>query len=263
MLTLPLNEIDKQEALRYMGCPGAPDASLLAVVSDCEEKLRRAVLPGVVYRVLPLCRENGVLSAGGMVLAGEDIARHLAECDRIILMAATLSGQADQLIHRVGISDMTRSLAMDALASAGIEQVCNRAEECFREQLPEVYFTWRFSPGYGDLPLALQPEILQSGADGDAGAYPHPPEVRDGDHRPGGSSAEKRRTGLCHLPDAGKLYVPQRRHTLLKLRKQLAAWTQIPVSILCYLELVFLRHTFSANPTETRTILKRSFSYGI
>ena len=100
MLTLPLNEIDKQEALRYMGCPGAPDASLLAVVSDCEEKLRRAVLPGVVYRVLPLCRENGVLSAGGMVLAGEDIARHLAECDRIILMAATLSGQADQLIHR-------------------------------------------------------------------------------------------------------------------------------------------------------------------
>ena len=35
MLTLPLNEIDKQEALRYMGCPGAPDASLLAVVSDC------------------------------------------------------------------------------------------------------------------------------------------------------------------------------------------------------------------------------------
>lgn len=58
MLTLPLNEIDKQEALRYMGCPGAPDASLLAVVNDCEEKLRRAILPGVVYRVLPLCRET-------------------------------------------------------------------------------------------------------------------------------------------------------------------------------------------------------------
>lgn len=161
MLTLPLNEIDKQEALRYMGCPGEPDAALLAVVSDCEEKLRRAVLPRVIYRVLPLSRENGVLSAGGMVLSGEDITRHLAECDRIILMAATLSGQADQLIHRAGISDMTRSLAMDTLASAGIEQVCNRAEECFREQLPEAYFTWRFSPGYGDLPLALQPEILQ------------------------------------------------------------------------------------------------------
>lgn len=241
-----------------------------AVVNDCEEKLRRAILPGVVYRVLPLCRENGVLSAGGMVLAGEDIARHLAECDRIILMAATLSGQADQLIHRVGISDMTRSLAMDALASAGIEQVCNRAEECFREQLPEVYFTWRFSPGYGDLPLALQPEILQLlDAQKRLGLTVTPEHILIprksvtaiiglADH-----PLKKGARGLCHLPDAGKLYVPQRRHTLLKLRKQLAAWTQIPVSILCYLELVFLRHTFSANPTETRTILKRSFSYGI
>ena len=153
MLTLPLEEIDKQEALRYMGCPAEPDKALRTIVDTCEQQLRRTVLP--------LCREAGTLSAGGMQLTGEDIARHLAECDRMILMAATLSGQADQLIHRAGISDMTRSLAMDALASAGIEQVCNRAEECFREQLPDTYFTWRFSPGYGDLPLSLQPEILR------------------------------------------------------------------------------------------------------
>ena len=160
MLTLPLEAIDKQEALRYMGCPAKPDEALRTVVDTCEQQLRRTVQPRVVYRVLPLWREAGTLSAGGMQLTGEDIARHLAECDRMLLMAATLSGQADQLIHRAGISDMTRSLAMDALASAGIEQVCNRAEECFREQLPDTYFTWRFSPGYGDLPLSLQPDIL-------------------------------------------------------------------------------------------------------
>ena len=134
MLTLPLEAIDKQEALRYMGCPAEPDEALRTVVDTCEQQLRRTVQPRVVYRVLPLWREAGTLSAGGMQLTGEDIARHLAECDRMLLMAATLSGQADQLIHRAGISDMTRSLAMDALASAGIEQVCNRAEECFREQ---------------------------------------------------------------------------------------------------------------------------------
>ena len=79
----------------------------------------------------------------------------------MLLMAATLSGAADQLIHRAGVSDMTSSLAMDALASAAIEQVCNRAEEHFRERLPDVYFTWRYSPGYGDLPLSLQPQMLQ------------------------------------------------------------------------------------------------------
>ena len=221
MLTLPLNEIDKQEALRYMGCPGEPDAALLAVVSDCEEKLRRAVLPRVIYRVLPLSRENGALSAGGMVLSGEDIARHLAECDRIILMAATLSGQADQLIHRAGISDMTRSLAMDTLASAGIEQVCNRAEECFREQLPEAYFTWRFSPGYGDLPLALQPEILQLlDAQKRLGLTVTPEHIlipRKSVTAIIGLADHPLKKGArgCHLPDAGDLSVPKRRHTLL------------------------------------------------
>ena len=104
MLTLPLEEIDKQEALRYMGCPAEPDKALRTIVDTCEQQLRRTVQPRVVYRVLPLCREAGTLSAGGMQLTGEDIARHLAECDRMLLMAATLSGQADQLIHRaVGV----------------------------------------------------------------------------------------------------------------------------------------------------------------
>lgn len=56
---------------------------------------------------------------------------------------------------------MTKALAMDAMASAAIEQICNRAEEQFREQMPGIYFTWRYSPGYGDLPLELQPQILQ------------------------------------------------------------------------------------------------------
>lgn len=97
MLTLPLEAIDKQEALRYMGCPAEPDETLRTVVDTCEQQLRRTVQPRVVYRVLPLCREAGTLSAGGMQLTGEDIARHLAECDRMLLMAATLrtGGSAD------------------------------------------------------------------------------------------------------------------------------------------------------------------------
>lgn len=144
-----------------MGYHGEPDEAFTALVDNCEKALQKTAQPRVIYRVLPLSRDGDSLSAGALPLPGTDIAKHLAGCDRILLMAATLSGQADQLIHRAGISDMTRSLALDALASAGIEQICNRAELVFQEQLPGVYFTWRFSPGYGDLPLELQPRILQ------------------------------------------------------------------------------------------------------
>ncbi len=144
-----------------MGYHGEPDEAFTALVDNCEKALQKTAQPRVIYRVLPLSRDGDSLSAGALPLPGTDIAKHLGGCDRILLMAATLSGQADQLIHRAGISDMTRSLALDALASAGIEQICNRAELFFQEQLPGVYFTWRFSPGYGDLPLELQPRILQ------------------------------------------------------------------------------------------------------
>lgn len=161
MLSLTLEPVNRREALRYMGYQGEPDATLTMLVDDCEKKLLETAQPRILYRILPLQRENSTLSAETLPLYGNDIARHLEGCDRIILMAATLSGQTDQLIHRAGISDMTKSLAMDALASAGIEQICNRAETIFHEQLPDIYFTWRFSPGYGDLPLELQPQILQ------------------------------------------------------------------------------------------------------
>ena len=161
MLSLHPTPVNRREALRYMGCHGEPDETLSAVVDACETQLLQTVQPRVIHRVLPLVRQAEQLCADTLSLPGRDIAAHLEGCDRILLFAATLSAQTDGLIRRVGLSDMTKALAMDALASAEIEQICNQAEEAFREQLPNVYFTWRFSPGYGDLPLSLQPQILQ------------------------------------------------------------------------------------------------------
>ena len=45
MLTLPLEAIDKQEALRYMGCPAEPDEALRTVVDTCEQQLPELCFP--------------------------------------------------------------------------------------------------------------------------------------------------------------------------------------------------------------------------
>ena len=160
MLSISLDAIDRQEALRYMGWHGAPDAAMTALLDKCEQQLLAAAQPKAAFRVLPLKQKEGALYADMLPLSGRDIAALLTGCDRVILMAATLSGQTDTLIRRAEAIDMTQALATDALASAGIEQVCNRAEEQSRMQLPDVYFTWRYSPGYGDFPLTVQPQIL-------------------------------------------------------------------------------------------------------
>ena len=55
---------------------------------------------------------------------------------------------------------MTDALLYDALASAAIEQVCDAAAGELHRALPELYQTWRFSPGYGDFPLEVQPMLL-------------------------------------------------------------------------------------------------------
>lgn len=207
-----------------MGCPEAPDDTLRAVMERCEAQLRKTVHPAWCFGCCPVPggRHTFRRRSGA---DGEDIAKLLENCDRVLLMAATLSGAADQLIHRAGVSDMTSSLAMDALASAAIEQVCNRAEEHFRERLPDVYFTWRYSPGYGDLPLSLQPQMLQLlDAQKHLGLTVTPEHIlipRKSVTALIGLSAhplKKGRTGLRHLPDAGNLCVPQGRRTLLNLR---------------------------------------------
>ena len=47
------------------------------------------------------------------------------------------------------------------MASAAIEQVCDKVEAVIKEELPEYNQTFRFGIGYGDLPLSQQGEFLK------------------------------------------------------------------------------------------------------
>ena len=64
------------------------------------------------------------------------------------------------LIRRNEAVDMTSAVITDFLASAAVEQVCDEAERDITSQLSQYNATWRFSPGYGDLPLDIQPDFL-------------------------------------------------------------------------------------------------------
>lgn len=54
--------------------------------------------PLYTYRIFPLSRtETGLVPQGtNLLLSGEDIANHLAGCNQVALMAATLGVQVDQ-----------------------------------------------------------------------------------------------------------------------------------------------------------------------
>ncbi len=151
---ISLSSIDKKQAFRYMGLHAEPDANMLRMADACEKKLLSAVRPRYCWKIF---RKKELKS----LLLGQEIQNHLETCDSVILFCATLSQNADACIRIAQASDVLAGMMTDAMASALTEQFCDEAEKEILSQFPEKFSTWRFSPGYGDLPLEIQPDFLR------------------------------------------------------------------------------------------------------
>ena len=154
--------IDRQEVLRYLGAGGADvPADVARLVEETAARAETQLRPRYTWRVFDLARtpEGLALPGAGIALPGRTAAVMLAECARCVLLAATLGAEFDAALRTAQAADMARAVVLDACGSAGVEWACDRAEEEIRARLPGVYLTDRFSPGYGDLPLSLQPPL--------------------------------------------------------------------------------------------------------
>ena len=96
----------------------------------------------------------------GLLLPGRDLKRHLEGCERAALFCATLGAGVDRLIRRWESVDMARALALDGCAAAAAEELCDQIERAIQSEFPGCSFPYRFSPGYGDLPLEEQGRLL-------------------------------------------------------------------------------------------------------
>ena len=160
-MNIELNKIPEEEVLRYIGAPRTDDSALIKQVRDCIDQVLRAARAKWVYRVFDIAQApEGVMLDSGLLLGGRDIKKHLKSCNRAALMAVTISSGVDGLVRRAEAQDMLTAVIMDSCGSAAIEAACDIAEESIKEQFPGCSFPYRFSPGYGDLPIDLQRDIL-------------------------------------------------------------------------------------------------------
>lgn len=161
-MDITLTHIPREEVLRYLGCPGTEDPATLALVEGCSARLLAAARPKWTYRVFDLAvQTDGVRLNCGLLLPGRDLAAHLRGCSRAALLAATLSAPVDALLRRAQAEDLAAAVALDCCATAAVEAVCDLAEAEIRVRFPGCSFPFRFSPGYGDLPIELQDPILR------------------------------------------------------------------------------------------------------
>ena len=149
--------VSRQEALRYLGVRGEPAAELCALLNRAAETLCSVAAPRACCRRLPLQTDGDLLDFGAFRLHSKSLAKNLAGCDESFLFAATLGFGPDRLLLRLQKSEPSFALVFDAWCSAAVEGWCNEvnAKLKLHESLRP-----RFSPGYGDVPLNVQPQLL-------------------------------------------------------------------------------------------------------
>lgn len=153
---------------------GSPAQQLARQMDAAEKQLLDAVRPRGIYRVV----ERSQIHAEGV-----SIAKHLEGCDQVAALAVTSGSGIDDLIRRAQIGNIAQAVVLDTGASVLTEQIADAAEETIRREIlgqdsgyqdgscldgagcgssqsEQLWMTSRFSPGYGDLPLVYQRDLL-------------------------------------------------------------------------------------------------------
>lgn len=104
-----------------------------------------------------------VLAGSGLVLEGADIARHLGGAQKVALFACTLGQGCDRELRRRGALSALDQMLYDCCASSLAEAGAQKVQELLGEEARKLGLEARarFSPGYGDLPLSVQPALLE------------------------------------------------------------------------------------------------------
>ena len=157
---ISLEKVNRDELYRYIG---TPDDNVRGIIDESEKEFLSLVKPCYTWELFDIeDDEKGILVSGtDIILTGNSIRTHLKGCNKIALLAATLSNEADKIIRKYQVNQMAKAVIIDAYASVSVEQICDLAEDDILSYMPEHYLTYRFGVGYGDLPLELEKDILQ------------------------------------------------------------------------------------------------------
>lgn len=158
-------KIDKDEVLRYLGHKNQDiDDELNNLIDLCILEIKETSKPLYTYKVFDIEKVKDGISVLGtnLILKGKDIFNHLKDARKCVIMAATLGINVDNKIRITERTNMTKSVILDSCATEFIEKTCDKAEEEIIDLARSKNFkiNFRYGPGYGDLPIEIQGEII-------------------------------------------------------------------------------------------------------
>ena len=160
-------EIDAAEVRRYAGLKKAQNFGEKNIADACAEALLLIEVRGVwnIYDY----KNQVVESKPPFTIAGNSIIKHLAGCEKVICMAATVGFDIEREINKkFERGEYLSSVLLDAAATAAVEQAADLMEKNFAAKFSKDGYKmrWRYSPGYGDWKLTAQEQLFKiSGAE--------------------------------------------------------------------------------------------------
>lgn len=155
----------KKQVLRYLGYKNQViDSKLNELIDECIEETREVCEARYIYKEFDIEIHDSFIQIIGtnLKLVGDSIIEHLSNSQKCMLMAVTVGLDIEKKINIYKSIDMTKSIILDACATAYIEEVCDKLEKEIGDNAKKENknITWRFSPGYGDLSIDIQRKFL-------------------------------------------------------------------------------------------------------
>lgn len=160
-------KIDKKEVLRYLNIfKNLDDENINKLIDESIVEIKKIINFRYLYQKFNIeNRKKGIsIKNTTLILKGESIKEHLKNSEEIYLMAATLGSEIDRKISYYEKKSVTKSMIFDACATTAIEEACDQLEKEIKEKVLTAgneAITFRYSPGYGDLSIAIQKEFLR------------------------------------------------------------------------------------------------------
>lgn len=157
----------RSEVLRYLGYKDQRiDEITEEQLTSALKEIEKIKQIKIVYKFMDLVKENDEVGfvQSNFKLPGNDIKEHLQNSKSAFLMAVTLGHGVDKKIRYYEKVDLAKALILDASATATIEQACDDLCEDLETELANENkkLTFRYSPGYGDLPISIQGAFLNA-----------------------------------------------------------------------------------------------------
>ena len=158
--------IDREEVLRYLEYKGQDiDNNLIEIIEECRNIAKDRINPRYTFRVYSIKQKyKGIIELEGtnLILESNDLYEILKDCNECILMAATLGINIEKDIKKYSCTELTKGIIIDSCATTAIEEVCDIVQNEIENNILKngQYLTFRYSPGYGDLSIEKNTEIL-------------------------------------------------------------------------------------------------------